>query len=40
MLYPRLTMQGGTPTTLEPSRFLQELNPDTYEQFRARGKVY
>ncbi len=40
VLYPRLTMQGGPPTTLEPSRFLQELNPDTYEQFRARGKVY
>jgi len=38
ILYPRITTQGGPPTVLEPSRFIQELNPDTYDQFKARGR--
>jgi DNA helicase-2/ATP-dependent DNA helicase PcrA len=35
VLYPRVTMQGGPPTMLPPSRFLQELNPETFDQIRT-----
>jgi DNA helicase-2/ATP-dependent DNA helicase PcrA len=40
ILYPRVTMQGGPPTELDASRFLMEIDPGTYEEFRATMGVY
>lgn len=31
LTYPRLSLQGGPPTLLSPSRFIQELSKDAYE---------
>jgi len=35
VLFPRITTQGGPPTALQASRFLMEIPPESYEQFRA-----
>jgi DNA helicase-2/ATP-dependent DNA helicase PcrA len=35
VLFPRVTMQGGPPTALQASRFLMEIPPESFEQFRA-----
>jgi DNA helicase II / ATP-dependent DNA helicase PcrA len=35
VLYPRIVTQGGPPAVLPPSRFLQELDPESYDQFKA-----
>ena len=40
VLYPRIVTQGGPPAVLDPSRFLAELDPDSYEKFKATGRVY
>jgi DNA helicase-2/ATP-dependent DNA helicase PcrA len=40
VLYPRIVTQGGPPAVLERSRFLAELDPDSYDQFKATGRVY
>jgi len=40
VLYPRIVTQGGPPAVLDPSRFLAELDPDSYDQFKATGRVY
>jgi DNA helicase II / ATP-dependent DNA helicase PcrA len=40
VLYPRIVTQGGPPAVLERSRFLNELDPDSYDQFKATGRVY
>ena len=41
VLYPRITTQGGPPTMLDASRFLLEIPPESFEQFRANvGLMY
>jgi len=40
VLYPRITSQGGPPAVLEPSRFIGELDPESFEQFRAKPGLY
>jgi DNA helicase-2/ATP-dependent DNA helicase PcrA len=40
VLYPRIVTQGGPPAVLERSRFLNELDPESYDQFKATGRVY
>jgi DNA helicase-2/ATP-dependent DNA helicase PcrA len=40
VLYPRIVTQGGPPTALEPSRFIEELDPESFNQFRAKPGLY
>lgn len=40
LLYPRITTQGGPPTMLQPSRFIQEIGPDDYEIVRQSSPTY
>jgi DNA helicase-2/ATP-dependent DNA helicase PcrA len=40
ILYPRVVTQGGPPALLPPSRFLQELSTETFDQFRAAPRGY
>jgi len=35
VLYPRIVTQNGPPAVLEPSRFLEELDPESFDQYRA-----
>ncbi|HVU38171.1 MAG TPA: ATP-dependent helicase, partial [Opitutales bacterium] len=35
VLYPRIVTQGGPPAVLEPSRFLEELDQESFDQYRA-----
>ena len=37
VLYPRIVTQGGHPAVLDPSRFLNELDPDSYDLFKPTG---
>ncbi len=40
VLYPRIVSQGGPPAVLEPSRFIEELDPESFDQFRAKAGLY
>jgi DNA helicase-2/ATP-dependent DNA helicase PcrA len=40
VLYPRIVSQGGPPAVLEPSRFIEELDPESFDQFRAKPGLY
>jgi superfamily I DNA/RNA helicase len=40
VLYPRIMSQGGPPAVLEPSRFIEELDPESFDQFRAKAGLY
>ena len=37
VLYPRIVTQGGPPAVLERSRFLNELDPDSYGLYNLSG---
>jgi len=32
--------QGGPPAVMPPSRFIEELDPESYDQFRVRGTMF
>jgi DNA helicase-2/ATP-dependent DNA helicase PcrA len=40
VLYPRIVSQGGPPAVLEPSRFIEELDPESFDQFKAKTGLY
>ncbi|HTB62798.1 MAG TPA: ATP-dependent helicase, partial [Opitutales bacterium] len=40
VLYPRIVSQNGPPAVLEPSRFLDELDPESFDQFKAKPGLY
>ena len=40
VLYPRIMSQGGPPAVMPPSRFIEELDPESYDQFRVRGTMF
>ena len=40
VLYPRIMSQGGPPTVLPPSRFIEELDPESFDQFKVRGAMF
>jgi DNA helicase-2/ATP-dependent DNA helicase PcrA len=40
VLYPRIVSQGGPPAALEPSRFIEELDPESFDQYRAKAGLY
>jgi len=40
VLYPRIVSQGGPPAVLEPSRFIEELDPESFDQYKAKPGLY